>query len=82
MSKNNFLHFYDFETFQAIKLLLENGFERDKRNHEQKTPLHNAAENGHFESVLILGQACPEVINATDELGRTPLLLSAINGHV
>lgn len=71
-----------FQTIQAITLLLENGCERDKRNHKQKTPLHNAAENGHFGSVMILGKACPEVINATDELGRTPLLLSAINGHV
>ena len=63
-------------------MLLNNGCEVDKGDNEEKTPLHIAAENGRLEAVLILGNAAPGVLNASDERGRSPVHLSAMNGHM
>lgn len=63
-------------------MLLNTGCEVERRDNEEKTRLHVAAENGYLKCVLILENAAPGALNASDERGRSPVHLSAMNGHM
>ena len=45
-------------------------------------PIHDAAEQGNLEEVMRLIQEDPEIVDATDEYGDTPLYYASIESHV
>ena len=77
----DFLYFLFVKTQKILEILLSKSAEVDFGDHEDKTPLHIAAEMGHKQCVTMLGEASPGSVNSTDERGRSPLHHAAINGH-
>lgn len=75
-----FISFF-VKTKKILDILLSKSAEVDFGDHEDKTPLHVAAEMGHKNCVTMLGVASPGSVNSTDERGRSPLHHAAINGH-
>ena len=71
-----------FLSLQVVEILLINSGEAHYGNHEDKTPLHIAADMGHKRCVVILGEESPRSVNSTDKHGRSPLHYAAKNGHV
>jgi ankyrin repeat protein len=74
---------------QAIaKALLRKGASRTARASDQRTPLHEACQNGHlFLVALLVGRPgryklTPDEVNAADVAGFTPLHFAAGNGHI
>ncbi|XP_057177756.1 receptor-interacting serine/threonine-protein kinase 4 [Triplophysa rosa] len=65
----------------TTKMLLVEGADIQSRNHALRTPCHLAAESGHSEVLKELLQSCPEVTNAQDENGFTPLHLAVSGRH-
>jgi ankyrin repeat protein len=52
-----------------------------KQDDQKYTPLHHAAENGHYEVVKLLSSAKGVRIDTMSAEHLTPLLLAIINGH-
>ncbi|XP_056095595.1 receptor-interacting serine/threonine-protein kinase 4 [Rhinichthys klamathensis goyatoka] len=65
----------------TVKMLLAEGAEPESSNHGLRTACHLAAENGHCEVLRELLQSFPDVANAQDRTGFTPLHLAVRGGH-
>lgn len=63
-----------------LRLLLENGADKDKTNPNGLTLIRLAALNGHLEVVRLLLDLGAEKDKAS-KAGATPLHLAALNGH-
>lgn len=66
------------ETFRA---LLEGGADTTVRDHEGKSALFLAAQEGHAEAIPLF-VAAKALLNDQDEAGDTPLIAAARGGHV
>lgn len=80
-------HLAAFRGFDAqLRLLLAAGVDSAVANSERSVALHYAASGGHLACVLLLcpphAPPPPHVVNAKDALGRTPLAVAAVYGHV
>ncbi|XP_065649514.1 transient receptor potential cation channel subfamily A member 1-like isoform X1 [Hydra vulgaris] len=67
---------------ESIKMLIHESADIMATDNEEKTPLHTAAEYGHFKCLVTLVQNSSGNINGTDEKGRSPLHLAAYKGWV
>lgn len=65
----------------TIKMLLAEGADPHSQNRALRTACHLAAESGHSEVLKELLRSCPEVTNAQDEKGFTPLHLAVSGRH-
>ncbi len=65
---------------EAVKYLVDNGFELDASDQYGKTPLHRAAVSNHHECIVILVNKGANV-NALDNYGATALHLAAQGGN-
>lgn len=65
----------------ALRLLLEAGAKVNVSDCTGSQPLHRAAATGFLDIVKILVEEAKAQIDATDNLGQTPLLLACIEGH-
>lgn len=67
----------------VVKLLLDWNADPEARDARENTVLHVAAENGHIGVVRqILSDTRSKLINARNEIGRTPLHLAASRSHL
>ena len=68
---------------KGLKALLDGGANPKLQNHQQRTPLHHAAENNWPELLLTLtgDTPNPDTLNAPDAYQNTPLHRAASNGH-
>jgi len=65
-----------------VKLVMEHGeWKYDEVTYERDTTIHSAAYNGDISSLHKMLEDEPEIINAQNDKGDTPLLLSAYGGH-
>lgn len=58
---------------EITKILLENGANPNLINNDDRTPLHNACDNGYFNTVNLLLEDDRIDINVTDKNGNTAL---------
>lgn len=65
----------------TVKMLLTEGADPQSGNHAVRTPCHLAAEFGHCEVLKELLQGRPELANAQDKDGFTPLHFAVRTGH-
>ena len=68
---------------KGLKALLDGGANPKLHNHQQRTPLHHAAENNWPELLLTLtgDNPKPDTLNPRDASQNTPLHRAAANGH-
>ncbi len=64
-----------------VQLLLEHGADPRTMDAEGLTTLHWAAFRGCSDALAMLLNAAPDLLNQTDQLGRTPLIMAAISGE-
>ncbi|RLN27798.1 ankyrin repeat, PH and SEC7 domain containing protein secG-like [Panicum miliaceum] len=64
-----------------LRYLLDHGGDAAMPNAKGRTPLHNAAQNGHNEAVILLLSRGVDVDPMINERGGTPLHLAAGMGH-
>ena len=62
-------------------LLLKQVSDKNPGNAREKTPLHYAARNGHFETCQLITQSVKD-IHPRDGDGNTPLLLAVDRNHL
>uniref|UniRef100_A0A9J7YUE5 non-specific serine/threonine protein kinase n=1 Tax=Cyprinus carpio carpio TaxID=630221 RepID=A0A9J7YUE5_CYPCA len=65
----------------TVKMLLAEGADPESANHGLRTACHLAAESGYCEVLKELLQSCPDVANAQDRNGFTPLHLAVRGGY-
>ncbi|XP_068108327.1 ankyrin repeat domain-containing protein 35 isoform X2 [Hyperolius riggenbachi] len=66
---------------ECVKVLLQHGAHEDSIDFQGRTPLHCAATSGCVSSVLHLCNAEDTILDATDDDGRTPLMIAAQRNH-
>ena len=67
-------------TNETVKILIEAGAAVNMTDMYEKTPLHMAAKDGHYETMKILLEAGADV-SVMDKEGRTALHRAAWNRH-
>ncbi|CAN6361708.1 unnamed protein product [Urochloa humidicola] len=65
----------------VLRLLLDHGGDPGMPNAKGRTPLHNAAQNGHNEAVILLLSRGADVDPVINDRGGTPLHLAAGKGN-
>lgn len=66
---------------RAVKILLDRGADQHKGDGKYaQTPLHRAAEGGHFETVQLLLSRGAQILKP-DSMGQTALHFAAEHGH-
>ena len=63
-----------------VEYLLQNGFDINVRNSDNRTPLHVACNEGHLQIVQFLVEKGAD-INVKDNLNETPLSLASYHKH-
>ena len=66
---------------KRVKLLVEQGADKDKGDISGQTPLYLASDNGHLDVVKYLVEQGASLDKASD-LSWTPLIGAAIRGHL
>ncbi|RKL33071.1 hypothetical protein BFJ72_g10087 [Fusarium proliferatum] len=64
------------------KLLLKAGARMDGSSSVLDSSLHEAAQRGYYDQIIVLLGRTSENIDDEDDFGRTPLILAAAEGHM